>query len=193
MAWSSTGVNKRKLNLKFRLAMRRSARWIANTNVGSRYYAGTIKWGDGKRNRAGPFRVNPGGIDKVLDFSDSTGVMSHTYSASFLQQKQTTGFYITYQLCCRISNSRNNRDRSFRIWTYVNTSAFLSGEHGPFSMQHAVTKVPSKSPAAKIPYVIGHDKEDGPAVGNGKLQFRFRATIQCWEPASTFGVQRCLR
>ncbi len=117
MAWSSTGINKRKLNLKFRLAMRRSTRWIANTNVGSRYYAGTIKWGDGKRNRAGPFRVNPGCIDKVLDFSDSTGIMSHTYSTSFLEQKKATGFYITYQLCCRISNSKNNRDRSFRIWT----------------------------------------------------------------------------
>ncbi len=40
-------------------------------------------------------------------------------------------------------------------------------------MQHAVTKIPSKSPAAKIPYVIGHDKEDGPALANGKLHFRF--------------------
>ena len=66
MAWSSTGVNKRKLNLKFRLAMRRSTRWIANTNVGSQNYPGTVKWGDGKRNCAGP---------------------------------------------------KNNRDRSFRIWT----------------------------------------------------------------------------
>ena len=40
-------------------------------------------------------------------------------------------------------------------------------------MQHAVTKIPSKSSLAKIPYVVGYDKEDGPAVSDGKLTFRF--------------------
>ena len=118
MGWtSSIGTNKQMLNLKFRLAMRRSAGWISNSNVGSRYYSGTIDWGDGKRTRAGPFQVNPGGIDKKLDFSDSTGTMSHKYSSSFLQSKIASGFYITYRICCRISNSKNNRDRPFRIWT----------------------------------------------------------------------------
>ena len=73
MAWSSMGENKQKLNLKFRLAMRRSASWVSNNRVGSRYYSGSVKWGDGKRSRAGPFIVTPGGVDKSLDFSDSVG------------------------------------------------------------------------------------------------------------------------
>ena len=37
MAWSSTGKNKQKLVLNFRMAMRRSASWIRNSRVGDRY------------------------------------------------------------------------------------------------------------------------------------------------------------